>query len=106
MIEMEANAVIVQHSHCLGGYEEYRGGHIVYGQGALVMDEEIYRNRHSFHERFLVRLLVASDATSKLEIVPFMQSRPAPGARKMESGQEREFCRELTQKSASIRDDY
>jgi poly-gamma-glutamate capsule biosynthesis protein CapA/YwtB (metallophosphatase superfamily) len=106
MIEMGANAVIVQHSHCLGGYEEYRGGHIVYGQGALVMDEEIYRNRESFHEGFLVRLLIASDATSKLEIVPFIQSRPAPGARKMESGQEREFRRELEEKSTSIRDDY
>ena len=50
LIEMGANAVIVQHSHCLGGYERYQGGHIVYGQGALIMDEGIYRRLKSFHE--------------------------------------------------------
>src|ERR1039458_7494152 len=41
MVEIGANAVIVQHPHVLGGYEDYRGGHIVYGQGALLMDEAI-----------------------------------------------------------------
>ena len=42
LIEMGANAVVVQHPHSFGGYESYRGGHIVYGQGALVMDEALY----------------------------------------------------------------
>ena len=59
MIEMGANSVIVQHPHVLGGYEEYRGGHIVYGQGALVMDEAVYRDLKSFHEGFLVKLRIA-----------------------------------------------
>jgi poly-gamma-glutamate synthesis protein (capsule biosynthesis protein) len=61
MIEMGANAVLVQHPHVLGGYEEYQGGHIVYGQGALLMDEAIYRDRKSFHEGFLVKLLIGND---------------------------------------------
>ena len=33
MVENGANAVITQHSHCIGCYEEYKGAHIVYGQG-------------------------------------------------------------------------
>jgi poly-gamma-glutamate synthesis protein (capsule biosynthesis protein) len=33
MIENGANVVVTQHSHCIGCYEEYEGGHIVYGQG-------------------------------------------------------------------------
>lgn len=33
MVENGANVVITQHSHCIGCYEEYKGGHIVYGQG-------------------------------------------------------------------------
>jgi poly-gamma-glutamate synthesis protein (capsule biosynthesis protein) len=105
LVEMGANAVIVQHSHVLGGYEDYRGGHIVYGQGALLMDEAIYRDRRSFHEGFLVKLSIAADATSSMKIVPFIQSDPAPGARRMDQAKEQEFCRQLTQRSAAIRDD-
>lgn len=33
MVENGASVVITQHSHCIGCYEEYEGGHIVYGQG-------------------------------------------------------------------------
>jgi len=105
MIEMGANAVIVQHPHALGGYEEYQGGHIVYGQGALVMDEAIYRDMESFHEGFLVKLQIADDATSKMEIIPFVQSSPAPGARKMPNDREQQFRRALAKRSEAIKDD-
>jgi poly-gamma-glutamate capsule biosynthesis protein CapA/YwtB (metallophosphatase superfamily) len=105
MIEMGANAVIMQHSHCLGGYEEYRGGHIVYGQGALIMDEGIYQSLGSFHEGFLVKLLIERDARSKMEIVPFVQSAPPPGARRMGAAKEEEFRRQLEDKSRAIGDD-
>ncbi len=33
MVENGASAVITQHSHCIGCYENYKGAHIVYGQG-------------------------------------------------------------------------
>ncbi len=33
MIRNGADLVICQHSHCIGTYELYEGGHIVYGQG-------------------------------------------------------------------------
>lgn len=33
IVENGADVVITQHSHCIGCYEEYKGGHIVYGQG-------------------------------------------------------------------------
>ena len=105
MVEMGANAVIVQHPHVLGGYEDYRGGHIVYGQGALLMDEAIYRDRPSFHEGFLVKLSIAACATSTMAIVPFVQSNPAPGARRMDEAKEQEFRRRLAQRSAAIQDD-
>jgi poly-gamma-glutamate synthesis protein (capsule biosynthesis protein) len=105
MVEMGANAVIVQHSHCLGGYERYRDGHIVYGQGALIMDEGIYRNLKSFHEGFLVKLWIAEDASSKMEIVPFIQSDPLPGARRMEKQKEQQFLRQLEEKANALQDD-
>ena len=33
MVSFGAAAVLCQHSHCIGCYEEYKGGHILYGQG-------------------------------------------------------------------------
>ena len=35
MVLSGASVVLTQHSHCIGCYEEYEGGHIVYGQGNL-----------------------------------------------------------------------
>ena len=104
MVELGANAVIVQHPHCLGGCEEYQHGHIVYGQGALIMDEAIYRNQESFHAGFLVKLLIADDGSSTLQIVPFVQSSPVPGARRMDAERESEFRQALAQKSKAVAD--
>lgn len=33
MVEAGADVVLCQHSHCIGTYEEYKGGKILYGQG-------------------------------------------------------------------------
>ena len=33
MVLCGADVVLTQHSHCIGCYEEYKGGHILYGQG-------------------------------------------------------------------------
>lgn len=33
MVRAGADLILCQHSHCLGCYEEYEGGHILYGQG-------------------------------------------------------------------------
>jgi poly-gamma-glutamate synthesis protein (capsule biosynthesis protein) len=135
LIELGAKAVIVQHPHVLGGYEDYHGGHIVYGQGALVMDEAIYRDRKSFHEGFLVKLTLdqAEDGDqnsavggpwsavrgltsvhrppstvirawrSTMELIPFLQSDPGPGARRMKPEVEQRFRQSLAERSAAIR---
>jgi poly-gamma-glutamate synthesis protein (capsule biosynthesis protein) len=103
LIELGANAVIVQHSHVMGGWETYLGGHIVYGQGAWIMDEAIYRHSAFFHEGFLVKLALQLQPVadryhskagwigprgrtrvfSRMEVMPFMQSQPPPGARRL-----------------------
>jgi poly-gamma-glutamate synthesis protein (capsule biosynthesis protein) len=33
MVLCGADVVVTQHSHCIGCYEQFEGGHIVYGQG-------------------------------------------------------------------------
>lgn len=105
MVELGANAVIVQHPHCVGGIEEYEGGHIVYGQGAFLMDEAIYRDLVIFHEGFLVKLTIGADIASRMELVPYLQASPPPGARRMTPEQESAFRRRLAERSEAIRDD-
>jgi poly-gamma-glutamate capsule biosynthesis protein CapA/YwtB (metallophosphatase superfamily) len=104
LIEAGAQAVIVQHPHCLGGIEAYRGGHIVYGQGALLMDEAIYRDLETFHEGFLVKLTIPGDGRATLEMLPFVQSHPAPGVRKMNAARAVEFRQRLEVRSQAILD--
>lgn len=104
LVEMGANAVVVQHPHCLGGCEDYRGGHIIYGQGALVMDEGIYRNLGSFHEGFLVKLVIDDQARSTCELVPFVQSTPVPGARKLAEAEASRLREHVAERSRRIQD--
>jgi poly-gamma-glutamate synthesis protein (capsule biosynthesis protein) len=104
MIEEGASVVVVQHPHILGGCEEYQGGHIIYGQGALVMDEAIYRDRASFHEGFLVKLNLEKESIAGLELIPFEQSNPEPGARKLKPDQAGALLRKLAARSQAVRD--
>lgn len=105
LIEMGANAVIVQHPHSFGGVEHYLGGHIVYGQGALIMDEAVYRDRKSFHEGFLVALNIENGGGSSMQLIPFIQSDPVPGARRMDNLRAEILLRDLAAKSRAISDD-
>jgi poly-gamma-glutamate synthesis protein (capsule biosynthesis protein) len=105
MIEQGANAVIVQHPHCVGGYESYLHGHIVYGQGAFLMDEGIYRDLNIFHDGILVKLHIGDDFTSRMEVIPYTQSAPAPGARRMTGEKENAFRNRLAELSASVQND-
>lgn len=104
MIECGARAVVVQHPHCLGGCESYLEGHIVYGQGALIMDEALYRNLPSFHEGFLVRLTLEPHGPSSIDRVPFIQSSPVPGARRLHGAEAERLLAHLDQRSRHILD--
>lgn len=104
LVEQGANAVIVQHPHVLGGHEEYHGAHIVYGQGAVVMDEALYRNRESFHQGYLVKLQIAESAAATMEIIPFVQSQGTTGARKLLGEPEQLFRQSLARRSREILD--
>lgn len=104
LIEAGADAVVVQHPHCLGGYESYQHGWIIYGQGALLMDEAIYRDRASFHDGFLVKLQISGPKTAQLEIVPFRQSDPVPGARRLPASEEGAFRARLQEASRQAQD--
>ena len=56
MVENGASVVVTQHSHCIGCYEEYEGGHIVYGQGNFHFPVENYPE--SWYSSLLIELTI------------------------------------------------
>ncbi len=62
MVLNGANAVLCQHSHCIGCYEEYENGYIVYGQGNFHFAQE------NKNEMWNTGMLVELDITDKMNI--------------------------------------
>ena len=63
MVKHGADAVFCQHSHCIGCYEEFNGGHILYGQGNFHFIEE-----GEEHPHWQNGLIVKLDIDSKIDI--------------------------------------
>ncbi len=103
LIDQGAGMVVCQHSHCAGAYEAYRQGHVIYGQGNLISD---FPGRDStWHEGFLIRLSLGPDLRARWEPVPYRQSNPSPGARRMSAEKEQAFLQGLAERSQAITDD-
>jgi len=102
MIEEGASAVVCQHSHCPGCYEEYGGGIIVYGQGNLLFDAD--SEHESWREGFLVRLRMEMNAKPSMDVIPYTQSKAHIGAKRMKPDQETRFLDLLNERSTAIRD--
>jgi poly-gamma-glutamate synthesis protein (capsule biosynthesis protein) len=103
LVEMGADAVIVQHTHCPGCYEEHQNAHIIYGQGNLIFDSP---SKHStFYEGFFVKLSISDDFTSTIDIIPFFQSGSQVGARKMKNNDKRQFVKSLKKRSLDVKND-
>lgn len=102
MVEMGANAVIVQHTHCIGCYEKYQNAHIVYGQGNLIFDS--LNATKEFCEGFLVKLSIMNDLSSEMHLIPYIQSYLGPGAKKMNKEEEATFRYDMEKRSLSITD--
>jgi poly-gamma-glutamate synthesis protein (capsule biosynthesis protein) len=102
IVEQGARMVICQHSHCAGCYETYRNGHIIYGQGNLIFDSP--GRDQSWHEGFLVRLLINPDLTCEWQPIPYAQSEEQTGASKMPARRERGFLSALSERSREIQE--
>jgi|ERR1044071_3200764 poly-gamma-glutamate synthesis protein (capsule biosynthesis protein) len=100
IIEQGARMVICQHSHCAGCYESYHDGHIIYGQGNLIFDSP--GRDQSWHEGFLVRLIIDANLDCHWQPVPYVQSEAQPGAVKMSVEKERNFLKTLSERSKAL----
>ena len=76
MVHNGADVVLLQHSHCIGTYEEYQGAHIVYGQGNLHF---ISRNGNPY-PIWLTSLLVEVDYVGDHPSIKFYPLTTVNGA--------------------------
>lgn len=101
-IEQGVGAVIWQHSHCPGGVEEYRNGHIVYGQGNLIFNVKM--DNIAWHRGYLVDLVLEKQGCAKLNLIPYTQSYGHIGASKMSKEDSAVFLEYINKISTQITD--
>ena len=63
MVRSGADVVLCQHSHCVGCYEEYQGGHILFGQGNFHFIE-----RNTTHPHWQNGLIAELEIGEKVEL--------------------------------------
>ncbi len=103
MVNHGADVVLCQHSHCIGGYEEWNDSHILYGQG------NFHFCGHPFgfsHKEWNTGLLVQLDITDKLEIefLPVESVTNKDGIRFAEGEIKKEILERFAANSQSLAD--
>ncbi len=68
LIEEGADAVICQHSHCIGAYEKYLHGCIVYGQGNFLFEKKAM-DQKGWERGYLVMLNMYVEGSLDFDIV-------------------------------------
>lgn len=66
MVLCGADTVLMQHSHCVGSYEYYEGGHILYGQGNFNF---VYPEYVEKTTGWYTALLVELDIDKKVDVI-------------------------------------
>lgn len=70
MIKRGADYVFCQHSHCVGCYEKYLEGYIVYGQGNFIFD---HSNHPMWQTGLLIKVLL--DEKKNIEFIPIRKKQ-------------------------------
>lgn len=97
MVKNGADVVLCQHSHCIGAYEQFEGGHILYGQG------NYHFVKQSKHENWYTALAVKYDTRShEIEFIPLQMLDEGIGLAKGETAEK--IMDGFGKRSASLQD--
>lgn len=72
MVEKGADVVVCQHSHCVGSYEKYLSGTILYGQGNFIFND----SENEYEDTSLLLRIVFEDKMS-IEFIPIKKDKHA-----------------------------
>lgn len=101
-IDIGADAVISNHTHCFSGYEVYNGKPIFYSLGNFIYDwpERVHTD---WNHGFVVILKIADKID--FDIIPLKQNNEVPGVFHLDEKEKILFDEKLAQLSAVISDD-
>ena len=102
-IQLGAGVVVCQHSHCIGSYEVYNGGLIVYGQGNFVFDMKT--SKPGWWLGLMVQLQIVGNTLRGFQFAPFRQAPGAAIVEPLESGFGDEVLSAFEQRSALLADE-
>ena len=104
MIKHGADVVLCQHSHCIGCYEEFMGGHILYGQGNFHFIckeyEGIYDGGYMWNTGLLAQIDI--DNELKIKLIPCVADEL--GIRLANEAETDKLLSELNLRSQSLND--
>ena len=100
MVKSGADLVLCQHTHCISTYEQFEGGHILYGQGNFHFVKESYRDDPNWHDCLAV---MYDTKTNEIEFTP-ITSTEDPGIRLANPEESKRLMDGLAQRSATLRD--
>lgn len=99
-IDMGADAIISQHSHCAGTYETYKDKLIVYGQGNFIFNIE-GNTDVSWNTGFLIELLFDGDNLN-WSFIPFCQQKSGIGVKLLKGNNKISFLNDLDKRSRKL----
>lgn len=70
MVEKGADLVVCQHSHCVGSFEHYNSGTIIYGQGNFIFDIDGIEGHEFFSDGMLVEVTLHKHQAIDVDFVP------------------------------------
>lgn len=101
MVKSGADVVLCQHTHCIGAYEEFEGGHILYGQGNFHFVKEKKRD----DPMWLECLAVTYDTkTNEISFTPVVATTDTYGIRLANAEESEAILSAFAQRNASLHD--
>lgn len=104
MIKHGADVVLCQHSHCIGCYEEFMGGHILYGQGNFHFICKAYENEEDGGYMWNTGLLAQIDIDKALQIKFIPCIVDGTGIRLANKEESDKILSELEERSTTLKD--
>lgn len=99
MVENGADVVLCQHSHCIGCYEQYEGGHILYGQGNYHFVYVTRETKPTWNGALAVKY---DTKTNEIEFTPLVNTSTGIDFAR---GEEKErMMREFAERNQSLKD--
>ncbi|WP_066633804.1 CapA family protein [Desulfolucanica intricata] len=99
MVNKGADLVVCQHSHCIGAFEKYNGGTIVYGQGNFLFDH----SESEFWQTSLLLNVTVTNESMLLEYIPIVKQ--GYGVRLASKQQAEEILHGFEERSRQILDE-